>query len=386
MSFDHVHAALADAVYEDNAEKIAVRTPGKDGEETTWTPVTTEAANENTNLAYMRYIKRPITFIFLLVLVIVFIGGCKMNYQMSNIFVFHISSNFDGSKTIFRRLDKKKSFDWDIYISDESLKLNKFDFFGSLYVNGLIFTKTNGEFIVSERTKEGHQAWKYNHEKKEREKIMLFDGSGYFFSLENNGLLFLGVSLTLDSGRRGYDWFVSYPNQGTKKISDERYYYYPTPFFIKNSIAGFAEKNLGSEEDLAKLGKKYGEYSLEYVNLSSNIDAEQKTKKIKDYLSVSKSKDTPCIQCEEEGNACIISNTMADERGKFWHELYLVNDLGRKKLNIELKRIEGHSISGDGKWLFVVGKPTIYSNEYLFQKYSLSESGDCKLISSVNAL
>ena len=147
-----------------------------------------------------------------------------------------------------------------------------FDFFGSLYVNGLIFTKTNGEFIVSERTKEGHQAWKYNHEKKEREKIMLFDGSGYFFSLENNGLLFLGVSLTLDSGRRGYDWFVSYPNQGTKKISDERYYYYPTPFFIKNSIAGFAEKNLGSEEDLAKLGKKYGEYSLEYVNLSSNID------------------------------------------------------------------------------------------------------------------
>ena len=127
MSFDHVHAALADAVYEDNAEKIAVRTPGKDGEETTWTPVTTEAANENTNLAYMRYIKRPITFIFLLVLVIVFIGGCKMNYQMSNNFVFHISSNFDGSKTIFRRLDKKKSFDWDIYISDESLKLNKFE-------------------------------------------------------------------------------------------------------------------------------------------------------------------------------------------------------------------------------------------------------------------
>ena len=77
MSFDHVHAALADAVYEDNAEKIAVRTPGKDGEVTTWTPVTTEAANENTNLAYMRYIKRPITFIFLLVLVIVFIGGVQ---------------------------------------------------------------------------------------------------------------------------------------------------------------------------------------------------------------------------------------------------------------------------------------------------------------------
>lgn len=193
--------------------------------------------------------------------------------------------------------------------------------------------------------------------------------------MKNGDIYFISRNLTTKDSS-GWDWFRYSAKNGIEQISDEKYYYFRKPFLINNSILGFMNRysfsKVGSVDD-----PRYRKLYIETLVLNKDPESEKILKALSEYVASSNSESEASIQCDQKGAFCIAENFIA-QKGKitFEHEFFIVNASGNKKLDTRLSWGESFTLSGDGKYLFLVGTHGARSEEYFLHKYSRNAASD----------
>ena len=297
--------------------------------------------------------------------------------QIGKNIVFHITSNYDGSRIALSSMDKSKTRTWSLYLAKEDLNLAPFNPNPEAIFDGdFTFGDSEDEFFYTGSQNGKHVLWKGFFSTKNSEKIFeLNEHISYPYILKNGDIYFISRNLTTKDSS-GWDWFRYSAKNGIEQISDEKYYYFRKPFLINNSILGFMNRysfsKVGSVDD-----PRYRKLYIETLVLNKDPESEKILKALSEYVASSNSESEASIQCDQKGAFCIAENFIA-QKGKiaFEHEFFIVNASGNKKLDTRLSWGESFTLSGDGKYLFLVGTHGARSEEYFLHKYSRNAAGD----------
>ena len=298
-------------------------------------------------------------------------------------YAFQIASSHYGSKVALSGFNKDTSSNFALFFAENDFNFTKINFPENIvYGGGVIFDTYSDTVFFDVRGKQVGSVWKtkipFNTKP---EKIFEFnDLLSYFYPLKNGDFLFIGRSYASDRGN-GWDWFLYSKAKKFQQLSDKKHYYFPPPFMISDSIAGFALRHLGIDNSQGQLGGERGKTYLDYIVLNKNESAERALARLSHFVSITKSKSEPEIQCDAQGATCLVANVISGKEG-FEDEIFALDDTGDRQIDLRLKRIERLNVSGDGNHLFMVGRSSVRSNEYFLDKYSKDESGNFVFIQS----
>ena len=216
-------------------------------------------------------------------------------------------------------------------------------------------------------------------------------GISYFFPLRNGDFVFLGV---YDFYKETYifSWSLySNEKKNVQRLSRSTHCCFSTPFIISDAIAGLSKEYtevFGEDRkkmELQDIEEKEEIMYIDRVILRHDINAEKKIEEINRFIALKKYLKEPKIQCDAKGSVCFVDHAVAEEKDERFLEytLFMLDESGSKKVNTELKYIEGFVVSGDGEHLFVIGKlkprPT---GSYFLEKYSRNKDGNFVLAHS----
>ncbi len=287
--------------------------------------------------------------------------------QIGKNMVFHIASNYDGSRIALSSLDKSKTRQWSLYLAKEDLNLAPFAPNPEAVFDGsFVFGDSEDEFFYTEAQNGKHALWKGFFSTVKLEKLFeVNEYISYPYILKNGDIYFISRDLiTKDSS--GWDWFRYSAKNGIEQITDEGYYYFERPFLINNSILGFMNRysfsKVGSAND-----PRYGKLYLETLIINKDHDSENVLKSLNNFIVTPGSKSESGIQCDKNGLICVAVSTIhAEDKFTYAHEFFSVSAVGSKRLDIRLSWGESFALSGDGKHLFLVGTHGARSEEYFF--------------------
>lgn len=282
--------------------------------------------------------------------------------------VFHISSNYDGTRIALSSKDKGGAQKWNFYLSDEHMVLLPLNINPAVvFENDFLYTGSQGEKF---------SLWKGNFSTGKSEIIFKTDKHiSYPYMLKNGEVCFIGENLVIKN-RAGWDWFCFFPEKGVEKISNNNYYYFKKPFMLEESILGFVQEEAFFRHENVD-DPQTGKFHLITLLFNPSVKGEAMLEALKRYVAASNSKTEQNIQCDKQGNVCVSSNTIyAEDNFTYQHEFFIIESTGSKKLDIRLSWGESFTLSGDGKHLFLVGAHGARSEEYFLHQYSRNADGE----------
>ena len=128
--------------------------------------------------------------------------------QIGKNIVFHITSNYDGSRIALSSIDKSKTHTWSLYLAKENLNLAPFNPNPEAIFDGdFTFGDSEDEFFYTGSQNGKHVLWKGFFSTKNSEKIFeLNEYISYLFILKNGDIYFISRNLTTKDSS-GWDWF-----------------------------------------------------------------------------------------------------------------------------------------------------------------------------------
>ena len=313
--------------------------------------------------------------------ILLIIGGFSPQRHFGNNMVFHIASNYDGSRIALNSTYKVKTGKWSLHLAKDNLNLISFNPNEDVIFEGsFIFGDHEDEFFYTGSKNNKYGLWKGNFSTGESKNIFETEKIiSYPYIINNGDVYFIGNNLT-SKNHTGWDWFRYSPSKGIEQITNKNYYFFQKPCIISETFLGFTQRYDSIIRPNPKDPKNESLY-IESLTLKKDSEAELILKNLENFIVSSDSQAEPDIVCSKKGTVCAISKTVLP-KGKtyFQHEIFILDQSKTRKINTNLVWKERFTLSGNGNHLFLVGSHGALSEKYFLQKYSRNADGDFVLV------